>query len=136
MAVPSERLKKLPQALLENRGSHHAAMQAVGYSENYAANPSQLRSTAAYAEVMAPVAKQLEERRQAAIKRLTDVKLDKAKATEVMEVIDKLTKNIQILTGGVTQNVKFSFEEMSEDQLRALAARKDEPGGTSDKGPG
>lgn len=119
MAVPSERLKRLPQALVENGSVMKKAMMAVGYAEAYASQPSKLRSTAAYAEVMAPVVKQLEEARQDAIRRMKET-VNRADYSSVSQSVERLTKQIQLLQGRATDIVRNDFSDLSDNELTAI----------------
>lgn len=54
---------------------------------------------------MLPLVERLENERNAIIARLEKVR-SKAKYRDLIDGLDKITKNIQLLTGGSTDNVK------------------------------
>ena len=89
-----------------------------GYSEGISKQPSRVKNTKSYQRVIKPLVDRLEEERNAIIERLK-VTRNKAKYRDLIDGFDKVTKNIQLLTGGVTENVgldglKQSLKQLSE----------------------
>src|SRR3990167_7998117 len=89
-----------------------------GYSEGISKQPSRVKNTKSYQRVIKPLVDRLEEERNAIIERLK-VTRNKAKYRDLIDGFDKVTKNIQLLTGGVTENVgldglKQSLQQLSE----------------------
>ena len=74
-----------------------------GYSESTSKTPSRVTDTASFKEEINPVVRAMERERDAAIKMMSKVR-NKAKYRDFADAIDKLTKNIQLLTGGRTEN--------------------------------
>jgi hypothetical protein len=74
----------------------------IGYAENTQDNPKLVTDTKSYKEVTEPFIKQLEKRRQSAVDKL-DETIDKAQYHQLVEAIDKFTKNIQLLSGEDTE---------------------------------
>lgn len=75
-----------------------------GYSQHVADSPKKITKTKAYQEVLAPLVVRLEKERDAVIERLEKTR-SKAKYRDLIDGLDKLTKNLQLLTGGATQNI-------------------------------
>ena len=91
------------------------------YKESIVKNPSKLTRSKGYKELMKPVVEQMEEERQRAIN-LLKKKISKAKYRDLTDGIDKLTKNIQLLSGGKTENFGFvKLNEYSNEELAKLA---------------
>lgn len=83
-----------------------------GYADNTADNPKLITETQSYQEVISPVVQALIDERDAVIKRLKKTR-NKAKYRDLIDGLDKITKNIQLLTGGETERAKLniSFDE-------------------------
>lgn len=95
-----------------------------GYSPT-SARAMKATGTASYKKVMEPVVKQLEETRRRAISMLAE-KVDTASYRDLVYSVDKFTKNIQLLSGGATENVTVGFKNLSDAELQRLADGKDE----------
>ncbi len=76
-----------------------------GYALTTSTVPSQVTNTKSYKSVISPLVSRLEEERDAIVERLK-VTRGKAKYRDLVDGLDKITKNIQLLTGGSTQNVQ------------------------------
>ena len=76
------------------------------YSEVVSKSPTIVTNTKSYQDEMRPIVEQLEEERQRAIAMLKK-KISKAKYRDLTDGVDKLTKNIQLLSGKATENVKI-----------------------------
>jgi hypothetical protein len=74
-----------------------------GYSRRTAAS-GKIQKTKSYRAEIAPLVQRLEEERDAVIKRMKAVR-GKAKYRDLVDSVDKLTKNIQLLSGRATENV-------------------------------
>ncbi len=83
-----------------------------GYAETTSTVPSQVTNTKSYKTVVKPIVDLLEIERRAIIKRLPKVR-SKAKYRDLIDGLDKTTKNIQLLNGGVTdrQVTTITFSE-------------------------
>ena len=78
-----------------------------GYSESAALKPSKVTSTKSYREEIAPIVEAMERERDAIMKVISK-KRAKAKYRDLIDGVDKLTKNIQLLNGGKTSNEKVT----------------------------
>lgn len=99
--------EKVVNGIVENLGSGGTKskgeiLREAGYSESVADNPEQIFSSPTIKEETKSIVKQLEKERQRAISALAG-KIDEAKYRDLNDGIDKLTKNIQLLTGGDTE---------------------------------
>ncbi len=75
-----------------------------GYDEDYASS-GQITKTKQYQEKMKPIKDQLEEERQRIITEITSKNLSKERYKDLVDAVDKITKNIQLLSGGATERV-------------------------------
>lgn len=105
--------------IVEHRGVVSTAMLAAGYEENTAHNPSNLTNSKAYKQALPDIIERMVVERDRAISQMGK-KISKAKYRDMIESVDKLTKNIQLLNGGNTMkgDITFSWEA---DQLYKTA---------------
>lgn len=73
-----------------------------GYSEPIARNPNRVTKQSAYKEAMDPFVEKMIKRRDAAIK-LMATREKRANYSHLVDAVDKMTKNIQLLTGKETE---------------------------------
>lgn len=92
------------------------------YSKSVSKSPTKVTETKSYKDEMRPIVEQLEVERQAIIKRLSHVR-NKAKYRDLIDGLDKTTKNIQLLTGGKTENIGI---EASEEEKKTMRKALDE----------
>lgn len=116
------RLKKLPQALVENGGKMGPALLAVGYAKGYASNPQKIKKTKAYQKVMKPLLDRLEEARDAAIERMAET-VSQADYNAVAGGLNITQKQIQLLKGDPTENIKSTYSDLDDAKLKAIVAR-------------
>ena len=83
-----------------------------GYALSTADNPRNITETESYQRVLRPVLTQLESERQAILDRLPEVR-EKAKYRDLVEGLDKISKNIQLLSGGATENIAVAGVDIS-----------------------
>lgn len=100
--------KKAIALLVENGGNVSRAMREAGYSPNTAKNPNKLTDSISYREEVAPLVARMEEERDRILEALPMKRKD-AKYRDLVDGVDKLTKNIQLLTGGDTGKEKITF---------------------------
>jgi len=103
------RQKRVVARILENGGNVSKAMREVGYSPQTAKVPSKLTESKGFREEIEPIIAKMMAERDAIMDALPD-KRSKAKYRDLMDGADKMTKNIQLLTGGKTANENISFE--------------------------
>lgn len=91
----------------------------AGYSHASSINPRLIIESETIQEEISSVVDRIKERRDAAIKRLTDKKLDKASALQTATVIDILTKNAQLLGGKETERtgIKIELTKYGDDKV-------------------
>lgn len=90
-----------------------------GYSPQ-SAKASKAVRTKTYQDTIKPFVQKLEEERERAINDLKG-KIGKAKYRDLVDAIDKLTKNHQLLTGGATSNVAIGVKSLKDDELQHIA---------------
>ena len=98
----SIRKQKFINEILANTGSLAAAMVKAGYSKRTARNPKTVTETKEFKEAVDPFVEKMIKERDAAIARMHKIR-SKAKYRDLTDSIDKMTKNIQLLTGGDTE---------------------------------
>jgi len=82
-----------------------------GYGKSMKLYPKRIIQSKGVKEETKPIIEQLEEERKRAIK-LLKTKISKAQYHQLVDAIDKLTKNIQLLSGGATERVEgFTWEK-------------------------
>jgi hypothetical protein len=79
-------------------------MKKVGYATSTTKRPTQLTQSQEFQEAIDPVVKQMIALRNQAMKRMKET-ADKASYRDVTDSLDKLTKNIQLLSGKSTENI-------------------------------
>lgn len=106
------RRDKAIKELVENGGSVGKAMRKAGYSPKTAKTPKKLTDTDAFKKAVLPIVQALEKERDAIMKRLPKIRA-KAKYRDLIDALDKTTKNIQLLSGKETgkESVTFTWEQ-------------------------
>lgn len=84
------------------------------------ANSGQVQKTKSYQAEITPLVQRLEEERDAIMKALK-TKRGKAKYRDLIDGLDKITKNLQLLTGGSTANIAIGVKKMDDAALQKLA---------------
>ena len=102
------RLEKLKKTFVESRGNMGKAMIAAGFSAAYAKNPYQLVATKAYQKAMRPL---LDRYQEALDDALEGMKRTQGKAVygDFSAAVDRVQKQIQLITGKATDQTKVVF---------------------------
>lgn len=109
--------KKVAEKVLETMGKGKLASVSkiapeFGYKKS-TADSGNIQATKTFKDVIEegkkPILERLIAQRDKAVARM-DETVTKAKYREVSESVDKLTKNIQLLSGGSTEDIKISWE--------------------------
>lgn len=111
--MASENAKAVAEEVLETMGkgkkvSVSAIARKHGYSHNTAKNPKQIRNTQSYKKIVDPIIAKMIKERDAALAAMAS-KRKKATYRDLSSGFDRLTKNIQLLTGGDTEKSKVTF---------------------------
>ena len=77
-----------------------------GYAETTSTVPSQVTRTKSYQEIMNPVVKRMEKERERIMTALESKDLTEERYRDLVDGLDKITKNIQLLSGKATNNVQ------------------------------
>lgn len=85
-----------------------------GYAQNTADNPKNVLETKSYKDIVDPVVKAMVRERNAILKRLPRVR-NSAKYRDLTDGLDKLTKNIQLLSGKETESVKHNISNLLDE---------------------
>jgi hypothetical protein len=86
-------------------------IKEVGYSESTSESPTIVTETKSFKQEMKPIVDKMISERERAISKLKG-KISKAKYRDLIDGIDKLTKNIQLLSGKETERHGFSLTEI------------------------
>ena len=103
--------KEAIKRIVVNRGVLKRAMLDAGYTETSAKNPKNLTESKAYKQALPSIIERMGIERDRAISMMAK-KIGRAKYRDMSEAVDKLTKNIQLLSGGrtVSGDVTFKWE--------------------------
>jgi len=107
--MATQRQKKAIKRIVENRGVVSRSMLEIGYKPKTAKNPKNLTESKAFKKELKPLLQRLTDERDRAIKALKG-KISKAKYRDLTDAIDKLTKNIQLLSGGKTGREEMTIK--------------------------
>lgn len=91
-------------------------MKENGYSDWMTTQPGKVTSQPAYKEEMEPIVQAMIAERDAILK-LLPTKRGRAAYHQLIEGMDKMTKNIQLLTGGQTENTGLEKHIASLQEL-------------------
>lgn len=107
--VAKEVLENIRNGVKPNLGK---IIKSKGYSETTSTVPTLVTETKSYKEVISPVVEAMEAERNRIIVALSNKKLSKEKYRDLIDGLDKLTKNVQLLSGGRTSNesIKITFD--------------------------
>jgi len=117
MATPKQ--QKLIKLLLENLGKQGKTKSLgklileAGYTKAMAKNPQMILESQTIKEGLSDFVKDMIERRKKALSEITDSKLKSSQARDLSNIVDTLTKNIQLLSGGNTEKseMKISWKK-------------------------
>lgn len=84
------------------------------------AKSGQIQQTKTFKKELSPLVQRLEEERDAIVTALKG-KRKNAKYRDLIDGLDKITKNLQLLTGGSTANIAIGVKKMSDAELQKLA---------------
>jgi len=106
---PTQKQIKLAQLIslnLMKQGSTKSMAQMMleaGYSKSQSNSVTQITSSPTIKKAISPIVELMKQKREAALRAITDKKLARASAADSSLVVDRLTKNVQLLTGGETE---------------------------------
>lgn len=84
----------------------------VGYAKSSSERPSQITATKSYREVVDPIVKDMLKERKRVMMAMRRKRLKQVDYDKLSKVLDELTKNIQLLSGGKTANIGFSLKRL------------------------
>lgn len=114
--MATEKQKKAVIRIVENSGNVSKSMREVGYSEKTAKNPIHLTGSKGFKEVAFDYLKELELQKKMTIKRLKE-EMPEAKFGELSSHLDRVTKNIELLSGRETERVGGLISDSQEKRL-------------------
>jgi hypothetical protein len=124
--MASQNAKMAAKKVLENYGKGKKInmgkiLREVGYSDNTADNPRAVMDTESYRAVTEPVVKRLEGIRNKLIASLEAKDLTEEKAKDSVDMMAKITHDIQLLSGKATEKTTHSFTDLTNEELEQLA---------------
>jgi len=123
MLLPKQ--QKLIEIIIDNYGQKGKKKTLgemiieAGYSENTAINPK-LIITEEMQEKLNPIVSKMEEVRLRALNKITDDKLEKSTAKDNASIVDIMTKNSQLLSGGSTDKITINLSDEQKEKLKSL----------------
>jgi hypothetical protein len=111
MATPKQ--QKLIKLFIDNLSSKGSTktlgemMIEAGYSETQSTNPHEIFGSETVKEGLSDVVKQIDKERARIMQELTLKDLSEEKYKDLVDSMDKLTKNSQLLGGGDTERTKI-----------------------------
>jgi len=109
--MPTPKQEKFIKIMLENVGtkgntkSLGQMLLEAGYEESIAKNPYRILESETVKEGLSETVKKMKKIRNKALKTLDNKSLDEEKPKDVVDIVDKLQKNIQLLSGEETERV-------------------------------
>lgn len=100
--VAEKVLETIRKGKVVNKGK---IIREVGYSEKTAIAPTTVTNTKSYREVIDPFVEKMAKQRERMIDAIATKNLDKEKLRDLSDGIDKLTKNMQLLSGKETDRI-------------------------------
>lgn len=125
----TEKMKKLVKLISVNLGiarpkSMYEMMIEAGYSEKTARQQSAILMR--IKEDLKPLTNRLEEERDAILMEMV-LKRPLAKYSELSASLDRISKNIQLLSNKPTDIVKTEYGELTDEQLQNEIKRRENP---------
>lgn len=125
MATPKQ--QKLIQLFIDNLSTKGTTktlgelMKEAGYSDSQCTNPHEIFNSDGVREGLSDVAKSLEKERTRILNELAVKDLSEEKYKDLVDSMDKITKNHQLMTGGETEKVKtiITFDESFDETSRS-----------------
>ena len=103
--------------LVANGGSIARAMRTAGYSKKTARTPKKLTGTKAYEAIVNPFLAELQNARQRAIFEINNKDLSKVSYGDLVNGVYKFNHDIQLLSGGKTENIGFEKERLELSEI-------------------
>lgn len=108
--MASENAKAVAKEVLESigKGKKPSVLKIApkhGYSVTTAGS-GQIQATKSYKEVMSPIVKRMEKERERIMLALESKDLTEERYKDLVDGLDKITKNVQLLSGRATDNVQ------------------------------
>jgi len=101
--------REVSETIRKNKKVVLGKIIAKRYAKSTSEKPKLVTGTKSYQDEMKPIIEQLEIERQKAIDGLK-TQLPKAKYRDLIDGIDKITKNIQLLSGGKTESNEMTIK--------------------------
>lgn len=116
--MASKNAKRAADKVLEKIGKGERIvlghiLREVGYAEATADNPKVVTETQTFKSVVNPVIQAMEAERNRIMAALAKKKHDKEKYRDLIDGMDKLTKNIQLLSGKETERAGVTVNLVS-----------------------
>jgi len=110
--MPSERQKRAVMELVENGRNKGKALVRAGYSKKTAIAPTKVTESKGFKEASKDIVEGMRKERDRVIKAMSERNLERVDYGKLTKAIDKLTKNIQLLSGEDTERLGGSLKDM------------------------
>jgi len=132
MAGLTEKQKKLVALVVENSGIDGQTMtqgqmlEKAGYKPGSIVNPKAILGSKKVQRAIADTAAEMDSIRSNLLDELKLRDFSEEKAAEIVKMIDTLTKNHQLLSGGVTARTQSAvlLHELSDEELQEMTKLK------------
>lgn len=123
--MATDKCKKAVKNIVENGGIVSRAMEDAGYSPNTAKTPQKLTESKGFKEAAFDYLKELETQKKMTIARLKE-EMPEAKFGELSSHLDRVTKNIELLSGRDTERTGLTLSDTQEQRLLDRLNKKHE----------
>ena len=128
--MPSENAINVANDVLENLRKHKKVNKGQiilkrGYAPSVATAPTVVTNTKSYQSVISPVVDQMVRARDRALKEINSRVLNIVQYADLVTAINKLSHDIQILSGGATENINIK-PLATLDELRQNNSNKED----------
>lgn len=96
-------------------------MLEAGYSKSQSTNPYQILESETIQEGIQPFVDKLLRERERIMDELAQRDISDERYKDMVDSMDKFTKNAQLLSGGHTENVKHDLSDYTDAELAKLA---------------
>ena len=133
--MASENARAVAREILGNIGKgEKASVRKIAPKHGYSkktANSGQIQKTQTYKDEIKPFVERLIKERERLLSAIEKKGLTKERYKDAVDSLDKLTKNIQLLSGGATERVDNFNDEQIDTIADRIAKRKGSNGSAS-----
>src|SRR3990167_4908512 len=117
-AVAIDVLKKVRIGQIPNKGK---IIKKHGYSKTVSKSPTKVTKTKSYLKIILPYAQRLQKHQEKILKAMEAKDLSDEDYKVLSDSLTKVTHDVQLLTGGSTDNVAVGVKLLKDDELESIA---------------